>query len=90
MGLNTAFLLMAQYDGMAVIPLDLVCRDYFQHMTPAQLARKTTAGEIDLPVIRIETSQKAARGVHLQDLADWIDRRREAAQKECDQLHGRR
>jgi hypothetical protein len=59
-------------------------------MTPAQLARKAQAGDIDLPVVRIETSQKAARGVHLQDLADWIDGRREAAQKENDQMHGRR
>jgi len=88
--MNTAFLLMAQYDGAAVIPLEAVCRDYFQHMTPQQLARKATAGEIDLPIVRIESSQKAARGVHLTDLAAWIDKRREAAVKECDQLQGRR
>lgn len=88
--MNTAFMLLAQYDGKAIIPLDDVCRDYFSHMTPAQLTRKATAGEIDLPIVRIETSQKAARGVHLQDLADWIDTRRAAARKECDQLQGRR
>lgn len=87
--MNTAFLLMAQYAGRAVIPLDEVCRDYFRHLTPVQLARKVTAGEIDLPVVRIEGSQKAARGVHLTDLAAWIDQRRTAAKKECDQLHGR-
>jgi hypothetical protein len=87
---NTSFLLLAQYDGRAVIPLELVCRDYFSHLTPLQLTRKTTAGEIDLPIVRIETSQKAARGVHLQDLAAWIDARRAAAQKECEQLQGRR
>jgi len=88
--MNTAFLLMAQYNGAAVIPLEKVCADYFQHLTPQQLARKATEGDIDLPVVRIETSQKAARGVHLLDLAKWIDDRRAAAQKECDQLHGRR
>lgn len=88
--MNTVFLLLTQYDGRAVIPLELVCRDYFSHLTPIQLTRKTTAGEIDLPIVRIETSQKAARGVHLQDLADWIDARRAAAQKECDQLQERR
>ncbi len=88
--MNTAFLLMAQYDGRAVIPVDLVCRDYFSHMTPVQFCRKVTDGDIDLPVVRIETSQKAARGVHLHDLAKWIDDRRAAAQKECDQLQGRR
>lgn len=88
--MNTTFLLMAQYDGRAVIPLETVCRDFFSHLTPLQLTRKATAGEIDLPIVRIETSQKAARGVHLQDLAAWIDARRAAAQKENDQLQGRR
>lgn len=62
--MNTAFLLMAQYGGKAVIPIEDVCRDYFRHMTPAQLARKATAGEIDLPITRIETSQKPARRLH--------------------------
>ena len=88
--MNTAFLLMAQYNGQAIIPLDLVCRDYFAHLTPIQFTRKATDGEIDLPVIRIETSQKATRGIHLGDLANWIDKRREAAVKECNQLQGRR
>lgn len=88
--MNTAFLLMAQYNGAAVIPLDKVCADYFCHLTPTRLARKVTEGEIDLPVVRIEESQKAAMGVHLADLAHWIDARRAAAQKENDQLQGRR
>lgn len=88
--MNTAFLLMAQYNGAAVIPLEKVCADYFSHLTPQQLARKATAGEIALPVVRIEISQKAARGVYLTDLANWIDERRAAARKECDQLQGRR
>lgn len=81
---------MAQYDGASVIPLEKVCRDYFQHMTPEQLSRKATEGKIDLPIIRIESSQKATRGVHLLDLAKWIDDRREAARKENDQIQGRR
>lgn len=88
--MNTAFLLLAQYQGAAVIPVDAVCRDYFQHLTPVQFIRKVTEGKIDLPVVMIEGSQKAARGVHLQDLAAWIDKRRAAAQKECDQMQGRR
>lgn len=88
--MNTAFLLMAQYDGRAVIPLELVCRDYFSHLTPVEFSRKATNGQIDLPVVRIETSAKAARGIHLNDLAKWIDDRRAAAQKELDQLQGRR
>lgn len=88
--MNTAFLLMAQYDGRAFLPIETICKDFFSHMTPTQLMRKVTAGEIDLPITRIEHSQKSARGVHLLDLAAYIDKRRAAAQKECDQLFGRR
>ncbi len=88
--MNTAFLLMAQYNGAAIIPLEAVCRDYFSHLTPTEFARKATNGQIDLPVVRIEASQKAAKGIYLTDLARWIDARVEAARKECDQLQGRR
>jgi len=56
--MNTAFLLMAQYDGKAIIPIDEVCRDYFFHLTPTKLIRKISAGEIALPLVRIEDSQK--------------------------------
>ena len=70
---------MAQYDGRAVIPIDLVCRDYFSHLTPDKFLRKVGAGEIGLPIVRMETSQKSAKGVHLRDLADWIDERRAVA-----------
>jgi len=90
MNTNTTFLLMAQYNGKAVISVEEVCRDYFSHLTPVQFVRKATEGKIDLPVIMIEGSQKAARGVYLADLAAWIDKRREAARKENDQLQGRR
>ncbi|TPP07021.1 pyocin activator PrtN family protein [Rhizobium glycinendophyticum] len=78
--MKTAFLLMAQYDGKAIISVDEVCRDYFRHLTPAKFIRKVDAGEIELPMIRLEKSQKAAKGVHLQDLADYIDTQRRAAQ----------
>lgn len=88
--MNTAFLLMAQYDGRAIIPLESVCRDYFSHLTPVEFARKATNGSLDIPVVRIEASQKAAKGIYLTDLAKWIDARVEAARKECDQIAGRR
>ncbi|WP_281060566.1 pyocin activator PrtN family protein [Mesorhizobium sp. M2A.F.Ca.ET.029.05.1.1] len=90
MSFRTEFLLMAQYDGAAVIPTEKVCRDYFSHLTPQQFMRKVNSGDIDLAVVRIEPSQKSATGVHLMDLAAWIDKRRAAAKKENDQLHGRR
>jgi Pyocin activator protein PrtN len=88
MTLNTAFLLMAQYNGKVIIPLADVCRDYFSHLTPEKLMRKVMAGQIPLPVVHIERSQKSARGVHLQDLADYLDKRRAEAMKEFAALHG--
>jgi hypothetical protein len=87
--MNTLFLLMAQYDGQAVIPLDRVCVDYM-HLTVEKFKRKQLDGEIDIPVTRLgANSQKAALGIHLKDLADYIDRQREKATKELNQLMGR-
>lgn len=86
--MNTAFLLMAQYGAAAVIPIDVVRRDYFPHLTTEKLVRKISAGDIALPLVRMEASQKCAKGVHLSDLAQWIDKRAEAARKECQQLCG--
>jgi hypothetical protein len=84
--MKTAFLLMAQYDAKAVIPVEVVCRDYFPHLSADKFVRKVALGEIKIPLIRMEGSQKAAKGVHLQDLADYLDARRAAAKKEADQL----
>ncbi|HEV3425193.1 MAG TPA: pyocin activator PrtN family protein [Paraburkholderia sp.] len=84
--MKTVFLLLAQYDATAVVPIDAVCRDYFPHLEVDKLVRKIALGEIALPLVRIEKSQKSASGVHIQDLADYIDARRADAQKELDQL----
>lgn len=85
--MNTALLLMARYEARAVIPVDLVVRDYFQHLSAEKFVRKCSAGEIKLPLVRIEAgSQKCAKGVHLQDLAQYIDARRAAAVKEAEAM----
>lgn len=87
--MNTAFLLMAQYNAQAVIPVGSVVRDYFPHLTVDKFLRKVALGEINIPLVRIEPgSQKAARGVHVTDLAAHIDARRAAAVKEAKQLAG--
>lgn len=86
--MNTAFLLMAQYGGKAIISVEELCRDYFPHLTPEKFVRKVNSGEIALPLIRIEGSQKAAKGVHLADLAEYLDRLREAAHKDFEKFHG--
>jgi len=85
--MNTAFLLMAQYNAQAVIPVTSVVRDYFPHLSVDKFLRKVAVGEIKIPLLRIESgSQKAARGVHLSDLAAYLDTRRAAAVKEAEQL----
>lgn len=84
--MNTAFLLMAQYSGAAVIPAERVCQDYFSHLSVQQFIRKCSSGELKLPLVRIDGSQKCAKGVHLQDLASYLDVRREAARKELAQM----
>lgn len=86
--MNTTFLLMAKYDAVPVIPIDVVCRDFFAPLTLPILLRKISAGDIPLPLVRMEASQKGAKGVHLTDLAAYIDKRTAAARKECDQLSG--
>lgn len=84
--MNTSFLLMAQYDGQAIIPVARVCKDYFSHLSEPEFLRKVNRGDIMLPLVRMEDSQKAAKGVHLQDLATYLDKRRAAAAKELETM----
>ena len=86
--MNTAQPFTAHYEGQAVNPINAVCRDHSTHLTPDKLAQKIGCGEIRLPLIRIEDGQKAAKGLHLIDLADWLDARRAAARRELAQLIG--
>jgi hypothetical protein len=84
--MNTTFLLMAQYNR-AIIPVELICRDYFSHLSPEKFLRKTLTGEIDLPIVRVESgSQKTAKGVALTELAAYLDKQMALAQRECEQL----
>lgn len=81
--------LAAQYDGAAVVPLDLVCRDYFRHLSPEALVVKITKGEILLPLVRLARSQKCAKGIATADLAKYLDDRIAEAREEFRQIHGR-
>ena len=72
----------------AIIPIDDVCRDYFYHLTPTKLVRKISRGDIPLPLVRIEESQRCAKGIHLADLAKYLELPAEAARKEMRGLSG--
>jgi hypothetical protein len=84
--MNTLFLLMAQYNGQAVVPLERVCADYM-NLSVEKFKRKRLMGEIDIPVLRLGAeTQKAGLGIYLKDLADYIDTQRARAIKEQQQL----
>lgn len=85
--MKTFFVLLAQYDGQAIIPLARVCNDYFTHLTTEMFQRKVLAGQIKIPITRLEPSQKSAKGVHITDLAEYLDAQRAAAIKESNQLN---
>lgn len=88
--MNTLFLLMAQYEGKVVIPIDRVCADYM-NLTVEKFKSKCHHGEIELPIVRTgANSQKAALGVHINDLASYIDNQREKATTELNKLLGRK
>ena len=86
--MKSIFLLMAQYEGKATIPLDRVCADYFPALSYHTFLRKLSLFEIPIPITRLDKSQKGARGIHVADLALYIDERRAAARKEMDQIRG--
>lgn len=86
--MDTAFLLLARYSGQPILPVDVVCRDFFAHLSVPKFLLKIDRGEIGLPIVRMEQSQKSSKGVHITDLAIWIDKRREVALHECRALGG--
>ncbi|RYE48307.1 MAG: Pyocin activator protein PrtN [Hyphomicrobiales bacterium] len=86
--MNTSFLLMAQYEGLAVIPVERVRKDYFAHLNEREFVRKLSRGDIPLPMVRMDESQKTAKGVHLVDLATYLDKRRAAAERELRTMTG--
>lgn len=74
--MNTVFLLMAEFET-ASIPLSDVCEKYFG-MKPATADKKAALGQLPIPTFRAGESQKAPRMIHIQDLADYIEKQRAA------------
>ncbi len=88
--MRTLFLLAAQYDGMAIIPMETVRADYFPHLTAPVFRRKLLAGEISLPHVRLDDSQKGALGFHIEHLAEYIDAKAAQARADFLKLNGPR
>lgn len=80
--MNTIFLLMAEYET-SQIPLSIVA-EKFLSISPAWADKKANLGELPFPTYR--DNQKSGRLVHIIDLAEWIDKKREIAKKEFEHL----
>lgn len=86
---QTEWMLMARYSGLPIIPVDTVIADFFPTLGKAVFLRKILDGSIKLPLIRMEAgSQKGAKGVHLSDLARYIDERHAEAIRDFQRMHG--
>lgn len=80
--MNTKMMLILRYNATPVIPAEIVAKDHFQLELPGFL-RKIRSGDIPLPLILMEDSQKCAKGVHIDDLSAYLDQRTEAARREA-------
>jgi Pyocin activator protein PrtN len=60
----TLFLLMAQYNGKTVVPIDEVCRDFFGHLTVDKLLRKALRAHRDKPKSSTGRSFGGFGGLH--------------------------
>ncbi|PHN60302.1 MULTISPECIES: pyocin activator PrtN family protein [Pseudomonas syringae group] len=74
---------MAQYEGKAIIVLSGVCAEYFTHLTIEMFQGKVLAGQIKIPITRLEPSQKSAKGsqttdtyAYLKDVLTWLPTQR--------------
>ncbi len=65
----------------------VVLETHLLSITKPLSLRKIAEGQLALPLVRMEKSQKSAKGVHLQDLADYLDARRAEAQREFRQMY---
>jgi hypothetical protein len=78
--MNTFFVLMAKYGPEVMISSEVVAKDWFG-VEKSKFNEKVRNGEIPLPIMRMEDSQKSPRGVHILDLAEYLDKRREQARR---------
>ncbi|PWE48514.1 Pyocin activator protein PrtN [Thioclava sp. NG1] len=76
--MNTFYILLGKYGHEVMIPSEIVARDWF-NVGKAKFHEKVSRGEIALPVMSMDDSQKSPRGVHILDLAEYLDKRRNAS-----------
>ena len=70
---KTLFLLMAEFDGRAAVPITEVAPRYFGDQHPEVIRRKAKNREYPVLCRRMGESQKAPYMVKLEDLARHLD-----------------
>lgn len=85
--MDTLWMLMGRYEGRPIVSVEVVCKDFFGHLTREKFLRKVADGSIKLPLVMIEGSQKSAKGVDVRDLATYYDERRREATTDVTKLH---
>ena len=82
--MTTLMMLLLHNNGLPMMPADEVAQIHFG-LTTDKFVQKVRRGDIPLPLVEMEASQKAKKGVMLADLAGYIDERaaeaRELARK---------
>lgn len=86
MGTTTFFLLAAEFNDKPAVTLQ-ECLHHIGLETVVEANRRAAEGRLGLPTFRDRDSQKAKRKVHPEDLARFIDERREAGQREYELLN---
>lgn len=79
--MKTIFLLMAQFDGRAEIPLDEIRSQYLPELSDKEAKRRASLHRLPFPVHRLG-SAKSRWMVNLNDLAAYIDDQMAEARQE--------
>ena len=87
---TTCDCLMRDCPTAPFMPVEEVVGRYFSHLSVVKFVRKCTEGAIELAIVSPDTSQKAAKFVHIEDLATLLDNRTSTARRDHErfaQLH---
>lgn len=85
--MDTQWLLAGRYQGLPIIPVDTVIKDFFAPMKRDYFLRKIADGSLPLPLVKMEASSKGAKGVHIADLAAYLDARHAEATAVHNRMH---
>jgi hypothetical protein len=84
---TTFFYLLAEFETLTPT-LEQISKKYLG-IEPATANYRASIGKLPLPTFRTVETQKAPRLVHIEDLAEMIDKGREAGKKQFEYFNKR-